>query len=44
MYNEDNLTFQELLDLDDSMTIHHRNIQKLAIEMFKNKEKISLHH
>ena len=41
VYNEDNLTFQELLDLDDSMTIHHRNIQKLAIEMFKIKKNLS---
>ena len=41
VYNEDNLTFQELLDLDYSMTIHHRNIQKLAIEMFKIKKNLS---
>ena len=31
----------ELLDLDDSITIHHKNIQKLAIEMFKIKNNLS---
>ena len=31
--DDDKSNFQELLDLDNSMTIHHRNIQKLAIEM-----------
>ena len=41
MYEDENLTFQELLDLDESMSIHHRNIQKLAIEMFKIKNNLS---
>ena len=41
VYNDDKLTFQELLDLDNSLTIHHRNIQKLAIEMYKVKNHIS---
>ena len=41
VYDDENLTFQELLDLDDSMTIHHKNIQKLAIEMFKIKNNLS---
>ena len=35
VYNETNLTFQELLELDNSFTIHHRNLQKLATEMYK---------
>ena len=39
--DDENLTFQELLDLNDSMTIHHKNIQKLAIEMFKIKNNLS---
>ena len=39
--HDENLTFQELLGLDDSMTIHHKNIQKLAIEMFKIKNNLS---
>ena len=29
-----NLTFRQLLDLDKSHCIHHRNLQKLAVEMF----------
>ena len=41
VYEDETLSFQELLDLDDSMTIHHRNIQKLATEMFKIKNKLS---
>ena len=41
VYNDDKLTFQELLDIDNSLTIHHRNIQKLAIEMYKVKNHIS---
>ena len=40
-YADDKLTFQELLDLDKSITIHHRNIQKLAIEMYKIKNNLS---
>ena len=41
VYEDEALSFQELLDLDNSMTIHHRNIQKLATEMFKIKNKLS---
>ena len=41
VYDKQNLTFQELLDLDDSITIHHKNIQKLAVEMFKIKNNLS---
>ena len=41
VYQDINLSFQELLDLDNSMTIHHKNIQKLAIEMYKIKNKLS---
>ena len=41
VYKDINLSFQDLLDLDNSMTIHHRNIQKLAIEMYKIKNKLS---
>ena len=35
------LSFQELLNLDNSFTIHHRNLQKLATEMFKIKNNLS---
>ena len=37
VYKDENLTFQELLDKDGSVTVHHRNLQKLAIEMYKIK-------
>ena len=39
--DDDKSTFQELLDSDNSMTIYHRNIQKLAIEMYKIKNNLS---
>ena len=41
VYKNDNLTFAELLDKDGSFTIHDRNLQKLALEMYKVKHKIS---
>ena len=41
VYKNPNLTFQDLLKVDNSFTIHHRNLQKLATEMFKIKNKIS---
>ena len=41
VYDDINLSFQDLLDLDNSMTIHQRNIQKLAIEMYKIKNNLS---
>ena len=28
-------TFQELLQKDNSVSIHHRNVQKLVIEIYK---------
>ena len=41
VYKNRNLPYQELLNLDKSFTIHHRNLQKLATEMFKIKNNIS---
>ena len=41
VYKDENLSFEELLDLDKSVTIHHRNLQRLAIEMFKVKNNLS---
>ena len=35
IYNDANASFQELLFRDKSVTIHQRNLQFLAIEMFK---------
>ena len=35
MYNDKTSTFKELLEKDDSVSIHYRNIQALAIDMYK---------
>ena len=35
VYKDSNLTFDELLRKDNSFSIHHRNLQKLATEMYK---------
>ena len=40
-YKNSDLTFEELLEKDKSFTIHERNLQKLAIEMYKVKHKLS---
>ena len=36
VYNENNTTFDELLKRDGSVTVHERNIQALAIELYCN--------
>ena len=41
MYKNDNATFEELLELDNSVTIHQKNLQKLATEMYKAKNNLS---
>ena len=41
MYQEDSMSFSELLKKDGTVTIHHRNIQKLGIEIYKVKNKLS---
>ena len=41
VYKDSKLTFQELLREDKSLTIHQRNLQKLAIEMYKAKNNLS---
>ena len=40
LYSDDVSTFAELLNKDMSFTIHQRNIQSIAIEMFKVKNSI----
>ena len=36
VYSDYKSTFQELLDKDASFSVHHRNIQTLAIEIYKH--------
>ena len=36
VYNNYELSFHELLFIDRSYSIHHRNIQPLSIELYKN--------
>ena len=40
LYKDDISTFEQLLSKDESVTMHHRNMQKLAIEMYKVKYNI----
>ena len=40
-YNDQTSTFNELLEKDSSVSIHYRDIQALAIEMFKVKNGMS---
>ena len=35
------ILFKELLKKDNAFTVHHRNIQSRAIELFKVKENLS---
>ena len=37
MYHDFSSTFEQLLTKDNSVSVHHRNIQYLAIELFKVK-------
>ena len=41
VYDDDNSSFNELLILDNSITVHHRNLHKLGIEMYKIKNNLS---
>ena len=41
VYKDLLLTFQQLLEKDNSFTIHERNLQKLATEIFKVKKNLS---
>ena len=41
IYKDNSSSFKELLKIDNLFTVHHRNIQSLAIELFKVKENLS---
>ena len=41
IYKDNNSSFKDLLKKDNSFTVHHRNIQSLAKELFKVKENLS---
>ena len=41
VYKKYDYTFQELLVMDSSVTIHDRNLKRLSTEMFKVKNKLS---
>ena len=40
VYQNKNLSFSELLELDDAVTIHQRNLQDLVTEIFKVKNNL----
>ena len=41
VYKNENSSFEELLELDGSFTVHERNLQRLATEMYKIKNNLS---
>ena len=41
VYNDYQSNFEELLTRDKSVSIHHRNIQQVAIELYKVKNDLS---
>ena len=41
VYRDYNATFSELLSKDKSVTIHQRNLQLLATEIFKTKNELN---
>ena len=42
VYKKIFLSFEKLLELDKSFKIHHRNVESLAIELFKIKNFLSV--
>ena len=40
VYKDKHLTFEQILNRDGSFTMHERNLQKLAVEMYKVKHNL----
>ena len=40
VYNDHHSTYDQLLEKDSSYSIHHRNVQRLAIEIYKFKNNL----
>ena len=43
VYNDNESTFEDLLKKDNSVSIHHKNIRLLGIELYKVKNNLSTH-
>ena len=43
VYRNNSLCFDQLLQIDKSYNIHHKNIQTLATELYKVKSNLSYH-
>ena len=43
VYNDYTSSFDDLLTNDKAISIHHRNIHRVAIEMYKLKNNLSVH-
>ena len=41
VFNDRQSTFEELLNIDKSVTIHHRNLQVLATELYKVRHRLA---
>ena len=42
-YNDNESTFEDLLKKDNSVSIHHKNIRLLGIDLYKVKNNLSTH-
>ena len=42
VYNENTSLYEELLEIDNSVSVHYRNIQILATELYKTVNELSL--
>ena len=42
VYNDNTSLYEELLEIDNSVSVHYRNIQILATELYKTVNELSL--